>query len=93
MYYTLEPLTTDESEPSDPDTLTFKPSVKKVGGVYQALVTVTNSDGKDIVLGVAHETNLKTLAEAMLFAKSFAKVMAHDIQSGYERYLETGEEP
>ena len=93
MYYTLEPLTTDESESSNPDTIVFKPSVKKKGGEYQAIVTIANSDGRDIVLGLAHETNLKTYDEAMQFANYFAKVMAHDMQSGYERYQETGEEP
>lgn len=92
MYYTLEPITTDIAEASNGDTLTFKPSAKKLRNSYQARVTIANSDGVDIVLGVAHETNLKTYDEAMQFANYLAKAIAKDTEASYAAYLETGEE-
>lgn len=93
MYYTLEPLSSDDTEPSNGDGLTFKPSVRATLAGYKAIVTIANSDGKDIVLAMAHGVRFKTRDEAVHFANHLATVVSRDVMASYERYLETGEEP
>jgi hypothetical protein len=75
----------------DENSVALKPSVNTVDGGFIAFVTITDSEGQPIAY--SDHVFAKTADEAMQLAYAMAKELSGDIMTGYEHYLQTGEEP